>query len=79
MDSTLTRITDFNDSEVYEVVKTLNYNDEFIGIFRIGLTLEEIRSAEARMIRRVIIISIILAAISIIVLGIIITNYQRQY
>ena len=78
MDSTLTRITDFNDSEVYEVVKTLNYNDEFIGIFRIGLTLEEIRSAEARMVRRVIIISIILAAISIIVLGIIITNQNLK-
>ncbi|MBT8387864.1 MAG: PAS domain-containing protein, partial [Ignavibacteria bacterium] len=78
MDSTLTRIADFNDSEVYEVVKSLNYNDEFIGIFRIGLTLEEIRSAEARMVRRVIIISIILAAISIIVLGIIITNQNLK-
>jgi len=78
MDSTLTRITEFNELEVYEVVKTLNYNDEFIGIFRIGLTLEEIRSAEARMIRRVIIISIILAAISIIVLGIIITNQNLK-
>ncbi len=78
MDSTLTRIVNFNDSEVYEVVKTLNYNDEFIGIFRIGLTLEEIRSAEARMIRRVIIISIILAAIGIIVLGIIITNQNLK-
>ncbi len=78
MDSTLTRVADFNDSEVYEVVKSLNYNDVFIGIFRIGLTLEEIRSAEARMIRRVIIISIILAAISIIVLGIIITNQNLK-
>ncbi len=78
MDSTLTRIAEFNELEVYEVVKSLNYNDEFIGIFRIGLTLEEIRSAEARMIRRVIIISIILAAISIIVLGIIITNQNLK-
>jgi PAS domain S-box-containing protein len=78
MDSTLTRVTDFNDSEVYEVVKSLNYNDEFIGIFRIGLTLDEVRSVEARMVRRVIIISIILAAISIIVLGIIITNQNLK-
>jgi signal transduction histidine kinase len=78
IDSTLTRITDFNNSEVYEVVKRLVYNDEFIGIFRIGLTLDEIRSAESRMIRRVIIISAILAAISIIVLGIIITNQNLK-
>lgn len=78
MDSTLTRIVNFNNSEVYEVVKSLYYNYEFIGIFRIGLPLDEIRSVEARMIRRVIIISIILAAISIIVLGIIITNQNLK-
>ncbi len=78
MDSTLTRVIDFNGTEVYEVVKSLNFDGEFIGIYRIGLTLDEVRNLEARMIRRVIIISIILAAISIIVLSIIFTNQNLK-
>jgi PAS domain S-box-containing protein len=78
MDSTLTRVTDFNDTEVYEVVKSLILDGEFIGIYRIGLTLDEVRNLETRMIRRAIIISIILAAISIIVLSIIFTNQNLK-
>jgi len=77
-DSTLTRTINFNNSDVYEVVKSLYYENEFIGIFRIGLTLDEIRSVENRMIRRIIIISLILAAISIIVLGLIFTNQNLK-
>jgi len=77
-DSTLTRTVNFNNSDVYEVVKSLYYENEFIGIFRIGLTLDEIRSVENRMIRRIIIISLILAAISIIVLGLIFTNQNLK-
>jgi PAS domain S-box-containing protein len=77
-DLTLTRIARFNDTEVYEVVKSLYFNDEFIGIFRIGLKLDEVRNVESRMIRRVIIISIILASISIIVLSIIFTNQSLK-
>jgi len=75
---TSTRVIDYNDTEVYEVVKGLNYNDEFIGIFRIGLTLDEVRSVENRMVQRLVIISIILAAISIIVLSIIVTNQSLK-
>lgn len=77
-DSTLTRIIAFNNSDVFEVVKSLYFENEFIGIFRIGLTLDEVHSVESRMIRRVIIISIILAAISIIVLGLIFTNQNLK-
>ena len=77
-DSTLTRIIPFNNSDVFEVVKSLYFENEFIGIFRIGLTLDEVRSVENRMVRRVIIISIILAAISIIVLGLIFTNQNLK-
>ncbi len=72
------RVTEFNSKEVYEVVKSLYFNEEFIGIFRIGLSLNEIRSVEERMIRRLIIISLILAAISIIVLSIIFTNQSLK-
>ena len=77
-DSTLTRVISFNNSDVFEVVKSLYFENEFIGIFRIALTLDEVHSVENRMIRRVIIISVILAAISIIVLGLIFTNQNLK-
>ena len=47
--------------------------DEFIGLYRLGVSLEDVKNVENRMLRRLIIISLILAAISIIVLSIIFT------
>ena len=73
-DSTFTRVTNFDDREVFEAIKGLYYEDEFIGVFRIGISLDEVRSIEGRIIRRIIIISIILAAISIILLSVIFSN-----
>lgn len=78
MDSTFFRITEFKNHEVFEVVKRLNVGDEFIGLFRIGISLDEIRSVEAKMYRRIIIISFLLAAISIIVLSIIFTSQNLR-
>ena len=49
-----------------------------IGIYRVGLSLDEVRSLEARMYRRIIIISLILAAISIIVLSILFTTQNLK-
>ncbi len=70
-DSTFTRVTNFDDREVFEAIKGLYYRGDFIGVFRIGISLDEVRSIEGRIIRRIIIISIILAAISIILLSVI--------
>ncbi len=72
-DSIFTRISTFDGSETFEVVKRLKNNNEVIGIYRVGLALDEVRSLEARMYRRIIIISLILAAITIIVLSIVFT------
>lgn len=73
-DSTFTRVINFEDREVFEAIKGLYYEDEFIGVFRIGISLDEVRSIEARIIRRIITISIILAAISIILLSVLFSN-----
>ena len=73
-DSTFTRVTNFGDREVFEAVKGLYYAGEFIGVFRIGISLDEVRSIEARIIRRIITISIILATISIILLSVFFSN-----
>lgn len=77
-DSVYSRITQDGGTEVYEVVQRFMLNGDFIGLYRLGVTLEDIRLVEARMLRRLIIISLILAAISIIVLSIIFTNQNLK-
>ena len=77
-DSILSRITFHQGHDVYEVVKKFELNGELIGIYRLGISLEDIRNVEDRMLRRLIIISLILAAISIIVLSIIFTSQNLK-
>lgn len=77
-DSVFSRITQHNNADIYEVVKRFKLNDEVIGVYRLGVSLEDIKNVEDRMLRRLIIISIILAAISIIVLSIIFTSQNLK-
>lgn len=77
-DSVFSRITQHNNADIYEVVKRFTLNDEVIGVYRLGVSLEDIKNVEDRMLRRLIIISIILAAISIIVLSIIFTSQNLK-
>lgn len=77
-DKIATRTYTYKNQEVFETVKRLNYDDEVIGIFRIGLTLDEVRAVEDRMIRRLIIISLVLAAIGVIILSIIFTTQNLK-
>ncbi len=67
------RVTIQGGTEVYEVVKRFMLENDLIGLYRLGVSLEDIKNVENRMLRRLIIISLILAAISIIVLSIIFT------
>ena len=78
VDSTFKRISKYKGHEVYEVVKRLKMDNNVIGLYRIGISLDEVKGVEARMYRRIIIISLILAAISIIVLSIIFTSQNLQ-
>ncbi|MBE0571293.1 MAG: PAS domain-containing protein [Ignavibacteriaceae bacterium] len=68
----------YKNQEIFESVKRLNYDGEVIGIFRIGLTLDEVRAVEDRMVRRLIIISLVLAAIGVIILSIIFTTQNLK-
>ena len=67
------RVTIQGGTVVYEVVKRFMLDNDLIGLYRLGVSLEDIKNVENRMLRRLIIISLILAAISIIVLSIIFT------
>lgn len=73
IDEPFTREFTFKETKVYEVIQQLRYEGENVGVFRIGLAMDEIRNLETRMIRRVVIISFLLAAIAIIVLSIVFT------
>ena len=77
-DSTFTRISTFDGHEVYEIVKRLSLDGDVIGLYRIGVGLEEIKSLQGRMYRRIIVITILLAAITIIVLSIIFTSQNLK-
>lgn len=76
--NTYTRVRNYKNQEVFEAVKRLIYENGVIGIFRIGLSLDEVRAVEDRMIRRMIIISLVLAAIGVIILSIIFTTQNLQ-
>ena len=78
LDSIFIRVAMFNDQEVYEVVKRLEIEGDVIGIYRIGISLDEVKNIEAKMYRRMIVISLLLAAISIIVLSIIFTTQNLK-
>ena len=77
-DKIFTRTHLFKNHEVFETVKRLVYDNQVIGIFRIGLTLDDVRAVEDRMVRRLIIISLVLAAIGVIILSIIFTTQNLK-
>lgn len=77
-DSVYARLTNDSGKEVYEVTKRFLFEDDIIGLYRLGVSLEDVRIVEDRMLRRMIIISLILAAISIIVLSIIFTTQNLK-
>lgn len=77
-DSMKMRMFDFNGTKVYEVVKRLYHDNEVIGIFRIGLSLDELDEVELRTTNRIITFSIILGLFSIIILSILFTSQNLK-
>jgi two-component system, NtrC family, sensor histidine kinase HydH len=62
-DATLTRVAGFNGTDVFEVIRPFAPGDTPTGVLRIGLMMDEVRDAEARMSRRMIIMSLIVIVI----------------
>ncbi len=62
-DTVLTRQVNFKGHQTLEVVKRLTIEGSTAGVLRIGLSMDELRSSEERMKRRLLIISIVLVAI----------------
>ena len=64
-----TRTAEFESSEVYEIVKPFNYKNSQVGLLRLGLSMEPIHEINQRIVRRLIIISIVLFVIGSIILA----------
>jgi len=77
-DSIFMRTTKFNGKNVFEVIKRLMVDNQFIGLYRIGLSLKEVKSVEIKMYGRIILVSILLAIISVIILSIIFTSQNLR-
>jgi two-component system, NtrC family, sensor histidine kinase HydH len=67
-DSALTRVVPFHNRDILEVVKLFALEGATIGLFRIGFSMEEIQATEARMQRRVLIMSVVLLVLGALVL-----------
>jgi two-component system sensor histidine kinase HydH len=74
----LTRTTEFQGHSVFEVVKTLSINGTKYGLFRIGLTMDEINSVQMRMYRRAFILTFVLFVLTVILVSVVITNQNYR-
>ncbi len=70
----LSRIVQFENKSVYEAVSLFKMDGKKIGVFRVGLSMDEIYSSETRMLTRAIVVSLIVIVITVIILSVIISN-----
>jgi two-component system, NtrC family, sensor histidine kinase HydH len=77
-DTVITRQIPFHEHTSFEVVRRLSIEGSPIGVLRIGLSMDELRSIEARMTRRMLIMSIVLAVLGILVFTAIIVNQHYR-
>ncbi|MCI0695422.1 ATP-binding protein [candidate division KSB1 bacterium] len=77
-DSAFTRVTGFKDKEVFEVAKALIVHGEREGLFRLGLSMDEMHALAARMQRRLGIMSLLLITIGVVLITFILVNQNLQ-
>lgn len=73
-ESSLSRIVRFEGRSVYEAVNLFKMDNKKIGVFRVGLSMDEIYSSETRMLTRAVVVSLIVIVITVIILSVIISN-----
>ncbi len=77
-DSIFSRVINFENREVYEIVKPFIVENERIGLFRVGLSMDEIKVLENKMLWRGIIISFVIIIISMIVISVVVSNQNYK-
>lgn len=72
------RVIDFENRNVYEIVKPFIVDGEKIGLFRVGLSMDEINLLESKMLWRGGIISFVIIVISVIVIAVVVSNQNYK-
>jgi PAS domain S-box-containing protein len=70
----ISRVVKFQGNDVFESASLFRIDNEKIGLFRIGLSMEEVSSVESRMLTRTLIVSLLIIVITVIILSFIISN-----
>jgi two-component system, NtrC family, sensor histidine kinase HydH len=78
-DTTITRQVKFDGHDSFEVIKRLTIEGTTSGLVRIGLSMEELRSAENRMSRRMIMMTLVLIALGALVFTALVINQNYQF
>jgi two-component system, NtrC family, sensor histidine kinase HydH len=79
-DSTIMRVHLYDGTDVFEVVRPFAPEGVPLGVLRIGLTMDEVRSAEGRMFRRTMIMSLVVLVIGTLAFVFLVAqqNYQEM-
>jgi len=77
-DSAVSRINKFEEKNIYEIVKPFIVEGEKIGLFRVGLSMEEINQLESKMLWRGLILSLVIIVIILIVIAVIVSNQNYK-
>lgn len=78
LDTVVTRQIEFDGHQTYEVAKRLSIEGSTVGVLRIGLSMDELRSAEGRMNRRMLIMSIVLVTLGALVFTAIVVSQNYR-
>ena len=78
------RITEFNGTEIFEAVHPFAFDNNIIGLYRIGLSLEPLNTINSRLTRRIIISGLILFVFGSIIIALVFVRQnlsilKRQY
>jgi two-component system, NtrC family, sensor histidine kinase HydH len=73
-DTVIARVVPFRDSDVFEVVRQFDSESTPGAVCRLGLAMDEVRATESRMMRRIILSSILIIAIGVLAVTVIIGN-----
>ncbi len=76
--NSLHRVVNFGGNEIYEAVSLFSIENEKIGLFRIGIGMDGIKAAQARMLRRAVVTSLAVIVITVIVLSVVISNQNYR-
>jgi two-component system, NtrC family, sensor histidine kinase HydH len=77
-DSADSRVYEFDNGRVFEIVKSFIADGEKIGLFRIGLSMDEINLLESKMLLRGGLISLVIIVITVIVIAVVVSNQNYK-